>query len=131
MFEKYDVESELFLASIHVIYPKNQYFHPEAGNIPFRGDAGYGYTAIVCKQNNNYFDLNDMALKIDKTRNPKKTSYIITFIKPLNKYSTLKGRISKRKAFQEARKYYDEFNQGNLSYVQEQQASAKILKKHV
>lgn len=97
----------------------------------FMGESGYGYITTVCKQNNNYYDLKDMSLKITETSNPKVTSYTIDFIRPLSKYSPLKGRISIRKALQEAKKYYNSFHQEHISNVQEQQASAKTLKKHV
>lgn len=116
MFEKYDI-NDLFLASIEVMYAESNKWDIITGGF-FRHrikQTGYRYSTILLKDGEKFIDLQDNSIKIDTTRNPKVTSYVIEYMEPLSKYYTQKGKkkntLSKRKALKKGKQYYEAMHQ--------------------
>jgi hypothetical protein len=114
MFEKYDI-SELFLASINVMFPDDTPFDFNMGNAIVSSPAGWGYLTVLRKvDDNKYVDLQYLKVPITIERDPNKRSYVMSYIEPLSHYYTqegdLKTSFSRRQAKQLAKKYYHAFN---------------------
>ncbi len=88
MFEKYSID-DLYLASVSICYPK----------IEGTNFKHYSYTTILRRENEKYTDLRHPLRKIELERNPKKKSFIINYMEPLNKFYNQDGeRVTKKEA---------------------------------
>lgn len=122
MFEKYDI-SELYLASIDVIYPDYMGIETNIGGILLEKEGGYGYITVVRviehDDQTSYIDLANPERPIGKSRNSSSTSYILEYTEPLSDYYTQDGKrkqtFSRRSALKEGEKHYNEFHQKRLA----------------
>lgn len=85
MFKKYGIEN-FFFASIDVLYPDSYPCEVNIGGVFQMGETGYGYSTVLLKEGDKFIDLNNPSFKITTTRDPNKTSCVISWMDSFSHY---------------------------------------------